>query len=90
MIKNLKVLLPIVALLGALLGFLLVKSYDWGCVTTTVQTEKENRVTMQGDIKEMRADIGTLKTDVSVTKKDVSDIKNYLMPNKTIATKEVK
>ena len=90
MLKNLKVLLPIVALLGALLGFLFGKAYDWGCVTTTVQTEKENRVTMQGDIKEMRADIGTLKTDVSVTKRDVSDIKNYLMPNKTIATKEVK
>jgi len=85
MIKNLKVLLSIVALLGALLGFLFGKAYDWGCVTTTVQTEKENRVTMQGDIKEMKTDIGTLKTDVAVTKKDVSEIKEYLMPNKPLA-----
>ena len=90
MLKNLKVLLPIVALLGALFGFLLGKAYDWGCVTTTVQTEKENRITMQGDIKEMRGDMVTLKTDVAVTKKDVSEIKNYLIPNKPLATKEVK
>lgn len=72
--KHLKVILPIVALIAALIGFLLGVAYQAGCVAQRVEQTSAATSELYDDVKAIKSDVGRLQTDVAVLKEKVGGI----------------
>jgi outer membrane murein-binding lipoprotein Lpp len=68
MFEKHEVILPIVALIAALIGFLLGVAYQAGCVAQRVEQTSAATSELYNDVKEINSDVGRLQTDVAYSR----------------------